>query len=367
MSSASWGPSTAGFLPSAKLEVVPASIPNKEPFDFNLFWKTYWLVFGEIFVILLAKLNPYIGCTGGMFKPELTISQIAISVIFFINGLLMSLNTAPEQRDSSLKFNLLIQSFAFLFIPLLAKILAPLYPHKALVDGLLVLSCLPPTLSICISQTQAAGGDMTAAIFNAIFSNAIGVFITPLLAVWAIGTKSGGSLLATLQKLGNIVILPMIVGQLLRLTPVLGYAEKFRVYSKQMSSFLLLSIVYNTFSDTFISGFGISGPALRSLFYTMPLTYLALSFGFWHLSKMLLPGLDTATRTAGLFAGPQKTLAFGIPFIKTALGHRADLPSLLAPLLIYAPAQLILGSSIIVPMMKARIEKEQLEEKGSGI
>lgn len=366
MSQATWNSNERALLPIVPSETV-VSVQIKEPFNFQQFWKTYWLVFGEVFVIILAKINPTIGCTGGMFKPEVTISKCAIFVIFFINGLLMSLNSAPEQRKSATKFNMLIQAFAFLFIPIMAKILTPLYPHKALIDGLLVLSCLPPTLSICISQTQAADGDMTAAIFNAIFANAIGVFVTPLLTVWAIGTKSGGSLLATLLKLGNIVILPMILGQLLRLTPVLEYAEKFRVYSKQMSSFLLLSIVYNTFSDTFITGFGISGPALISLFYTMPLTYLSLSFLFWHISKMLLPGLDTATRTAGLFAAPQKTLAFGIPFIKTALGHRADLPSLLAPLLIYAPVQLILGSSIIVPMMKARIEKEQLDADGSGI
>lgn len=71
-----------------------------------------------------------------------------------------------------------------------------------------------------------------------------------------------------------------------------------------------------------------------------------------------------STRAAALFCSSQKTLAFGIPFIKTALGHRPDLAYLLAPLLMYAPAQLLLGSSLLVPAMNKRIAQQ---ENGTGI
>jgi len=91
------------------------------------------------------------------------------------------------------------------------------------------------------------------------------------------------------------------------------------------------------------------------------------SWVFWKLSFYLLPGLDMSTRVAALMCSSQKTLAFGIPFIKTALGTRPDLAYILAPLLMYAPAQLLLGSSLLVPPLKKKIEEEQEFESGGGI
>lgn len=332
------------------------------------FMKDNWLVIGELLVIVAAKINPNIGRTGGILRPEFTINKIAVATIFFINGILMSpVSSTPEGSEAATKFNTLIQLFSFGFIPLVAKLLVPLYPDKSLRDGLLVLACLPTTISVCISQTQASGGDMTTAIFNAIFANTIGVFITPLLTIAMLGAGQGVSLIQTLKKLGSIVILPMIVGQLLRNTPVINFAEKLRKYSRSFSSFLLLAIVYNTFSDTFINGIGISGISLLSLLISMPLSYATFSWLFWQISKHYLPGINSKTRASGLLCSSQKTLAFGIPFIKTALGHRSDLSSILAPLLLFAPSQLIIGSSFIVPKMRKLIEKDALFEGGGGI
>jgi predicted Na+-dependent transporter len=99
----------------------------------------------------------------------------------------------------------------------------------------------------------------------------------------------------------------------------------------------------------------------------MPVVYVALSALFWKLSKTLLPGMDARTRTAALLCSSQKTLAFGIPFIKTALGFRPDLANLLAPLLLYAPCQLVIGSSFFVPLLQKEIRREQEFESGGGI
>jgi solute carrier family 10 (sodium/bile acid cotransporter), member 7 len=95
------------------------------------------------------------------------------------------------------------------------------------------------TINICVAQTNAAGGSMTTAIFNAIFSNVVGVVLTPLLAVWLLGTGKDVSLLSTLRKLGAVVILPLAAGQLARRTPLLPYAEKFKAKSRTLSSCLL--------------------------------------------------------------------------------------------------------------------------------
>ena len=128
-----------------------------------------------------------------------------------------------------------------------------------------------------------------------------------------------------------------------------------------------LAIVYNVFSDTFMSGLGVGGAALLNLAIAMPLAYLAFSAVFWVLSKKLLPGLDAQTRSAALLCSSQKTLAFGIPFIKTALGTRPDIAYILAPLLLYAPAQLLLGSSLLVPALRRLIGNRSNFEDGGGI
>ena len=83
--------------------------------------------------------------------------------------------------------------------------------------------------------------------------------------------------------------------------------------------------------------------------------------------KKLVPGLDASTRSAALLCSSQKTLAFGIPFIKTALGTRPDIAYILAPLLMYAPAQLLLGSSLLVPVLRKWMIKQQDVEDGGGI
>jgi sodium/bile acid cotransporter 7 len=128
-----------------------------------------------------------------------------------------------------------------------------------------------------------------------------------------------------------------------------------------------LAIVYNVFSDTFISGIGVGGSALAMLLTAMPVLYLTLSALFWQVSKFLQPGLDAKTRAAALFCSSQKTLAFGIPFIKTAFGGRPDLAYILAPLLIYAPAQLLLGSTLLVPAMLKLIKEASTYQDGGGI
>lgn len=326
-----------------------------------------WLILGEVAVIIAAWLNPSIGATGGPLRPEITISKLAIFIIFFINGIALELAGDPEEVAKSAKSNLFIQMFNFGFIPIIVKYLAPLYPNKEFVDGLLLLGCLPCTINISVAQTLSAGCDMGTAIFNAIFGNVVGVFLTPLLSIAMLGASSSVSLLGTLKKLGGIVILPLVLGQFARFTKLRVFAEKYNRQSRNFSSCLLLAIVYNIFSDTFQRGLGIKKEMLVNLLTFMPLSYLTFCYLFWQASKRVLPGLDTKTRGAGLLSAPSKTMAFGIPFIKTAVGHRPDIAYLLAPLLLYAPAQLLLGSSVVVPYLQKKIVKSQEYEYGGGI
>ena len=328
-----------------------------------------WLVIGEVIVILFAKAFPKIGCTGGPLKPEFFVSKVGVFLIFFINGISITLKQQDDAMARTIgKTNLLIQLYNIAFIPMVALLLAPIYPHEAFRDGIRVLSVIPTTINICVAQTLAAGGDMPLVIFNAIFANLLGVFLTPILTVAILGATGGFiDLLATFKKLWAIVVLPMILGQMARKTPLVTIAEKFYKPSRTLSSLLLLAIVYTTFSDTFISGLGVGGWELAGLLFSMPLAYVLFSAFFWIIMKKIVPGLDARGKAAALLCSSQKTLAFGIPFIKTALGSRPDLVNVLAPLLLYAPAQLIIASSLFVPFLQKQIREQDVYEMGGGI
>ncbi|XP_069782469.1 sodium/bile acid cotransporter 7 isoform X12 [Narcine bancroftii] len=49
--------------------------------------RRYWFLVGIVLAISLAKLQPSLGRRGGPLKPEITITYVAVSTIFFNSGL----------------------------------------------------------------------------------------------------------------------------------------------------------------------------------------------------------------------------------------------------------------------------------------
>ena len=105
---------------------VPADV--KKDSAINKFLRSNWLVIGEVIVIFLAKINPSFGASGGPLKPEFFISKLGVFTIFFINGIALSISGSPSELQSTVKTNILIQTFNFAIIPLMAKLLVPFYP-----------------------------------------------------------------------------------------------------------------------------------------------------------------------------------------------------------------------------------------------
>ena len=74
-------------------KIDPPVIIEKKPTEGALkkFLKGNWLVIGEMCVIMIAKMNPAFGATGGRLKPEFFISKLGVFTIFFINGIALSI------------------------------------------------------------------------------------------------------------------------------------------------------------------------------------------------------------------------------------------------------------------------------------
>ncbi|XP_069832980.1 sodium/bile acid cotransporter 7 isoform X2 [Dendropsophus ebraccatus] len=133
-----------------------------------------WFIVGIILVITAAKLEPAIGEKGGPLKPEITITYIAVSAIFFNSGL--SLKT--EELTSALmhvKLHLFVQVFTLVFFPtaiwFFLQVLSLTPINEWLLKGLQTVSCMPPPVSSAVILTKAVGGNEAAAIFNSAFGS----------------------------------------------------------------------------------------------------------------------------------------------------------------------------------------------------
>jgi len=137
----------------------------------------------------------------------------------------------------------------------------------------------------------------------------------------------------------------MAAGQLLRTSPkVLASAAtpSNKSRSKRTSELILLGIVWNSFSNAFSAGVGVSLSAAATLLGITSTLHLL----YFHFTSLLLKKAGSFTHgeiTAASFVASHKTLAFGLPLIKTVFEGDPLLPMYCAPLMLIHPAQLFIG------------------------
>jgi sodium/bile acid cotransporter 7 len=166
--------------------------------------------------VSLAKAFPSLGKNGGLLRPELFIGKFGVTLIFLLSGLSLEASELTKAA-ANVKLNGLIQLVIFCAWPLLVGLplkwtISTLFPSlmpPALVDGLLILTCLPTTINMCIMLTSAGGGNVATSICNAIISNLAGIFVTPALLFRFFGAQIQSPFLQMVTKLCNMVLLPV--------------------------------------------------------------------------------------------------------------------------------------------------------------
>nr|XP_033796087.1 sodium/bile acid cotransporter 7 isoform X3 [Geotrypetes seraphini] len=121
-----------------------------------------WFILGIVLVIVAAKWEPSIGQKGGPLVPEITITYIAVSAIFFNSGL--SLKTEELTRAlMHVKLHLFVQLFTLVFFPsaiwLFLQLLSITSINEWLLKGLQTVGCMPPPVSSAVILTKAVGGN----------------------------------------------------------------------------------------------------------------------------------------------------------------------------------------------------------------
>jgi solute carrier family 10 (sodium/bile acid cotransporter), member 7 len=223
---------------------------------------------------------------------------------------------------------------------------------RSLGQGFLILACVPTTITSCVALTKAGGGNEAGAVCNATLGNLLGVFLSPALVYALAGRYGGVEFLPVIRKLSLMVVLPIGVGQLLRLR-MEAWAVANRKRLGAASQVLLLAIIYIVFIKTFSLDLALP---MRSLAATVALAlgaHVLLLCLAWPATALRRLGFSRGDRIAALFCSTQKTVALGIPLI-TILYEGDPRAGLLAvPLLCYHPLQLI-ADSVAASMLAGR-------------
>lgn len=308
-----------------------------------------WFMVGIVVAIGAAKLEPSVGVNGGPLKPEITVSYIAVATIFFNSGL--SLKT--EELTSALvhlKLHLFIQVFTLAFFPatiwLFLQLLSVTSINEWLLKGLQTVGCMPPPVSSAVILTKAVGGNEAAAIFNSAFGS------------FLLGSSSSVPFTSIFSQLFMTVVVPLVIGQIVR-RYIKDWLERKKPPFGVVSSSVLLMIIYTTFCDTFsnpnIDLDKFSLILILFIIVSIQLSFMLLTFVF---STRNNSGFTPADTVAIIFCSTHKSLTLGIPMLKIVFAGHEHLSLISLPLLIYHPAQILLGS-VLVPTIKSWMVSRQ--------
>lgn len=265
----------------------------------------------------------------------------AVALLFFLYGAKLDPGAV---RAGLLNWRLQGLTFGatYVMFPLvglaLATIFAPLL-GPTITLGLLFLAVLPSTVQSSIAFTSIAGGNVPAAICAASLSNIVGVLLTPALVALLLHQGDGGVSFDAVIKIGTQILLPFVVGQLLR-PWVGGFVQKHRLLTMIVDRGSILLIVYSAFSAGTTSGLWLQIPAMSlTLLVVVVLVFLAIVMGLMVGAGRLF-GLDDPDEAVLFYCGSTKSLASGLP-IAAALFAADQVGAIVLPLMIYHMSQLL--------------------------
>jgi sodium/bile acid cotransporter 7 len=293
--------------------------------------------------VLLASVLPASG-NGATYVGY--VATAAVVLLFFLHGVRMPRENLVAALGNW-RLHLLILGTTFVVFPLLGAGLARAWPAllpAGLWAGVLFLCALPSTVQTSIAFTSIARGNVAASVASAAISNLLGIALTPLLAGLLLHVQGGAVPLSGIWKIVVQLLLPFVVGHLLR--PWLGAwaARQKRLLTFSDRVTVVLS-VYSAFSAAVIGGIWSQVPVLRLLIL---LVVCAVLLGLVLLSTRLvarLAGLPVPDGRSLMHCGSLKSLVSGVPMARV-LFPSAEIGAIMLPLMIFHQLQLMVCASI---------------------
>jgi sodium/bile acid cotransporter 7 len=245
-------------------------------------------------------------------------------------------------------------------IPLLAWGLTHIQQNVDFRYGLMIAACVPCTMAAASVWTRRAGGNDAVSLLVTVLTNGICFAVTPLLlnATTARGIEL--EFLQMFQRLVYAVLIPVVLGQLVRQIPAAGrFAVKHKTPIGVVAQSCILAIVFTAAckAGVHLSGGDRAGERPD----TVAVAVVWLSCIAVHLVAMLISywgaraaGYSREDQIAVSFAGSQKTLPIGV-YIATdpkmfgnpnLLGPGIGIPFAVFPMLMYHASQLFIDTAI---------------------
>ncbi len=269
------------------------------------------------------------------------LTTLAIAVMFFMQGARLS-RDAVIAGLAHWRLHVVILGSTFVLFPILGFGFRALFPHlvsPAMLIGLLYICLLPSTVQSSIAFTSIAHGNVPAAICAATLSTLIGVVLTPILASLLLRTHGGGPDLSAIGGIFLELLLPFILGQILR-PWIAGWAARNRNILKYTDRGSIILVVYTAFSAAVMRGIWhqlpLSGFAeiIVSNGILLALVLLITTFG----SRAL--GFARPEEIAIVFCGSKKSAASGVPMANVLFGA-STVGLIVLPLIIFHQMQLM--------------------------
>ena len=315
--------------------------------------KRHWFLIGLILVIVLAAVWPIAGSKKGPLATEYTIGYGANIVIFLLSGL--ALNT-KVLGHAIIHWRLigLVQLVSFGLTPAIGfavgKLLTLANFNIFLVQGIIIACSTPTTIASNVLMTKQAKGNEAGALVNAVVGNVLGVFVSPLLIFGYLETRSsqGLNFANIFGKLGLTVLLPLVVGQLVRyffMSQVTTLQQK--INFSYLNSSMLLILIWTVFCDTFQSGIFATIPGYQTALIALVDFCLFLLFTCLCILRGKFFKFKEPDTVALTMCGATKTVALGLPLINIIFADNPAIGILTIPLLMYHALQLVVGAFVV--------------------
>jgi sodium/bile acid cotransporter 7 len=286
----------------------------------------HWFLVVLVIVLLLGFLLP--GPFAGMAQAGWLSNGIVASVLFLMA---LPLETRVVWQTVRSPWAAVLGSLLNMG---LMPVLAWGFSHTLdgqLATGLIVAAVAPCTLASAAVWTRRAGGNDTTAILVTLLTNATCFLTTPLWLQLLTHTQAQLELGPMIAKLGTLVVLPMLLAQVMRLSPsVAGFAGRRRSACATFAQLGILTMVLIgavTASGRLQTSDGAdalgSSSVLTMILVTLALHVVALAIGFYVAKTARL---DRANQIAVAIAGSQKTLMVGLYIAVNYFGGATILP-----------------------------------------
>ncbi|GAA5899134.1 hypothetical protein JCM8208_003012 [Rhodotorula glutinis] len=369
-----------------------------------------WFLIGIGVFIVLAWRFPNVARQGGLMHAEWSIRLLVVAIIFLISGL----SIPPRNmylRALDWRLHLVCNITTFLLFPTIVFAIVSavqaadpdnLRFDKYALVGLVVMSCMPTTVSSNVTMTGLAGGDVAGTTIEVLLGNTLGTVVSPALlemflssSTWAVGrpVASGGGGIGevyrqVIEQLGYSVFIPLFVGECIQWAFPKQTKWVLRTfYLAKLATFCLLLVIWSTFSGAFYAGSfeRISGEAIAMIVTVNLGLYLLFSVVIFAVCRLVPvpqgkasrgsdgkratgPLLSPDTTISALFCGGAKGAALGAPIVSILYGGLAPeakgIVSL--PLVLYQGSQVALGQGAVYILRqwneRQKVKARELEE-----